>query len=75
MILGIESTAHTFGVGIVHKGKVLANVKEMYRPDFGGIIPIKSAEHHKNVAQKIYRDALNRAGISEKETGVLCWFE
>ncbi|MEK6856289.1 MAG: KEOPS complex N(6)-L-threonylcarbamoyladenine synthase Kae1 [Nanoarchaeota archaeon] len=73
MILGIESTAHTFGVGIVHKGKVLANVKEMYRPDFGGIIPIKSAEHHKNVAQKIYRDALNRAGISEKEIEVIAF--
>jgi len=26
-VLGIESTAHTFGVGIVREGKVLSNCK------------------------------------------------
>ena len=31
IILGVESTAHTFGVGIVNdKGKVLSNVYDRY---------------------------------------------
>ena len=29
-LLGIESTAHTFGVGVVKEGKVLANKRNMY---------------------------------------------
>jgi len=67
MILGIECTAHTFGVGIVDKGKILANVRDMYKPLKGGIIPMESAKHHRDVAQIVYEDALNKAEISEKE--------
>jgi N6-L-threonylcarbamoyladenine synthase len=67
MILGIECTAHTFGIGIVNKGKVLANVKDMYRPQKGGIIPIECAKHHNNVAEKIYRDALKISNVEESE--------
>ncbi len=65
MILGIECTAHTFGVGISHKGKILANIKDMYIPEKGGIIPIESAKHHRNVAEKIYQSALEKANIPE----------
>ncbi len=67
MILGIECTAHTLGVGIVHKGKILANVRDMYKPLSGGIVPLDSAKHHKEVAESVYHKALNLAGISEKE--------
>ena len=28
-IIGIESTAHTFGVGVVKDGKILSNVKTL----------------------------------------------
>ncbi len=67
MILGIECTAHTFGVGIVNKGKVIANVKDMYRPLHGGIIPLESAKHHERVAENIYQQALKIANISENK--------
>lgn len=67
MIIGIETTAHTFGVGVVSNGKVLANVKDMYKPVSGGIIPVKGAEHHKLVAQQIWDDALSRAGCCDKD--------
>ena len=67
MILGIECTAHTFGVGIVEKGKILANVRDMYKPLKGGIIPTESAKHHREIAEKIYQEALLKAGISERE--------
>lgn len=67
MIVGIETTAHTFGVGVVKKGKILSNVKDMYKPVSGGIIPIKSAEHHKLVAERVWNEALSKANCMEKE--------
>lgn len=67
MILGIECTAHTFGIALCNNGKVLANVKDMYKPESGGIIPVKSAEHHRQVAERIYIEALKIARIEEKD--------
>src|SRR3989344_3569747 len=65
MILGIECTAHTFGIGIVHKGKILANVKDMHTTEKGGIIPVESAKHHRAVAPELYQKALETANIKE----------
>lgn len=67
MILGIECTAHTFGVAIVDKGKVLANVRDMYSTKKGGIVPMDSAKHHREVAEKIYQRALETAKIKESQ--------
>lgn len=67
MILGIETTAHTFGVGVVNKGKILSNVRDMYKTESGGIVPMHSAEHHKKVAPEVYAKAIADAKISEKE--------
>jgi len=67
MILGIETTAHTFGIGIVHKGKILCNIKDMHKPSSGGIVPMESALHHKRIAEKLYFDALRIAKIDEKD--------
>lgn len=67
MILGIECTAHTFGIGICHKGKILANVREMYRPVKGGIIPMDAAKHHCEVAETLYHAALETAHIEADE--------
>jgi len=65
IILGIESTAHTFGIGIVKDGKILSNVKDSYTTSSGGIIPTEAAKHHAKVAENIYKRALEVAGISE----------
>ena len=36
LCLGIESTAHTFGVAIVtEKGKILSDIKDVYVPSLG----------------------------------------
>ena len=67
MILGIETTAHTFGIGIADKGRILANVRDTYTTEKGGIIPIEAARHHRQVAERLYKGALAKAGISEKE--------
>ncbi len=67
MILGIECTAHTFGVAVVNKGKILANIREMYVTESGGIVPMESAKHHRSVAERVYFDAIDKAGISGKD--------
>ncbi len=67
MILGIESTAHTFGIGVYDGEKVIANVKDMYRPKEGGIIPIEAAKHHEKVKNEIYEKALEEANVKESE--------
>lgn len=67
MIVGIETTAHTFGVGVVSKGKVLANVKDMYKPESGGIIPNAGANHHRLVAKQIWDEALSKAGCCDED--------
>jgi len=67
MILGIECTAHTFGIGVVDKGKVLANVRDMMTTESGGIVPMESAEHHKKVASGVYEKALLDSKIDEKK--------
>lgn len=50
-VLGIESTAHTIGVGIVEdpspgRCRVLANQRTMHVPETGGIHPREAANHH-----------------------------
>ena len=55
IILGVESTAHTFGIGIVENGKILANVKRSYSTEKGGIIPIESAKHHAENKDRLFR--------------------
>lgn len=67
IVLGIESTAHTFGIGIVKDKKILCNEKDTYITEKGGIIPSEAAEHHKKISQKIFQEALNRAQIKEQE--------
>ncbi|MCY0860240.1 MAG: KEOPS complex N(6)-L-threonylcarbamoyladenine synthase Kae1 [Sulfolobaceae archaeon] len=65
MVLGIESTAHTFGVGIVKDNpvQILANVKDTYVPKEGGFIPGELARHHAEVAPDIIKKALKQANI------------
>jgi len=71
MILGIESTAHTFGIGIVDNGKVLSNVRNMYTTEKGGIIPIESAKHHDECALQVWNDALVKAGVGEEDISAI----
>jgi len=66
-ILGIESTAHTFGIAIVKKGKILSNIKDSYTTTSGGMIPTDSAKHHEVIKEKLYKEALEKAKISENE--------
>ena len=67
IILGIESTAHTFGIGIVKNKKILANIKRTYTTEKGGIIPIEAAKHHFENKHEVYFEALDKANIKEED--------
>ncbi|MBS3060326.1 MAG: N(6)-L-threonylcarbamoyladenine synthase Kae1 [DPANN group archaeon] len=65
--LGIECTAHTFGIGIIKDNKIIANEFDMYKPEKGGIVPADAAQHHRSVAQQVLENALQKANISIKD--------
>ena len=66
-VLGIESTAHTFGIAIIDfSGKILSNVKDVFTTEKGGLIPIEVRKHHKKVSDELYNKALKEANIDEK---------
>lgn len=68
LCLGIESTAHTLGIGIVGSGRVLANAKHMYRPPLGqGIIPRNAADHHSDHFSSVLQQALEASKCTLKE--------
>jgi N6-L-threonylcarbamoyladenine synthase len=73
IILGVESTAHTFGVGIVKDGKVLSNIRNMYITETGGIIPIESANHHKKIAREVYEKSLSEAKIKPEQINAIAF--
>ena len=75
LCLGLESTAHTFGIGIASdKGEILANCKSVYKPPEGwGIKPIDAAEHHKKVSDKVLQDALEKSGKKLEDIDILAF--
>jgi N6-L-threonylcarbamoyladenine synthase len=71
--LGVESTAHTFGVGIVKDENVLANIRDMYVPKKGGIHPREAAEHHSEVCENVLRQALADAKIKLSDINMVAF--
>ncbi|BAA80120.1 O-sialoglycoprotein endopeptidase [Aeropyrum pernix K1] len=66
LVLGIESTAHTFGVGIVSTRPpiVRADVRRRWTPREGGILPREVAEFFSLHAGEAVAEALGEAGVS-----------
>jgi N6-L-threonylcarbamoyladenine synthase len=67
VVLGIESTAHTFGVAVIRNRKILSNIRRSYVTEKGGIVPMEAAKHHQENKREIYFEALESSGIDEKE--------
>jgi len=62
--LGIESTAHTFGCGIIDdKGRIYANVIDAYKTEKGGIHPSEAKLHHENTKDNVVEGALKQANL------------
>jgi N6-L-threonylcarbamoyladenine synthase len=66
--IGIESTAHTFGVGVLNLGgEVLANERDQFVTKEGGMIPVEVRAHHRLVGEDVWRRALEKAGVGEED--------
>lgn len=78
LTLGIESTAHTFGVSVVESDidkkdykkstcKILSNEKDSYTTITGGMIPRELAEHHYACSPIVIKQALEKAKVKLSE--------
>ena len=66
--LGIESTAHTFSCAILEKkgkkGKILSDVRKIYRPPEGdGIHPREASRHHAENSSQVLSECLKKAHV------------
>ncbi len=69
--LGIESTAHTFGVSLIEGKKVLSNEKRSFTTDQGGMIPAAVADHHVQVFDEVFQSALLKANKTFKDIDLI----
>jgi N6-L-threonylcarbamoyladenine synthase/N6-L-threonylcarbamoyladenine synthase/protein kinase Bud32 len=72
--LGIESTAHTIGIGIVDGDcKVLANLTKMIDGSKGGIHPREAANHHAENLAPLIHEAMAKAGVRSGDIGLVAF--
>jgi len=69
--LGIESTAHTLGIGICNDGNIIANEYKTYSQPFGGMKPSDAADSHSVNFEEVLNSALKKAGISLDQVGLV----
>lgn len=71
--LGIESTAHTFGIGIIDEsGKILADERAIVKTEPGkGFVPRELFEHHYKIVEKVLTDALKKANLKISEIDII----
>ncbi|TLX98502.1 MAG: N(6)-L-threonylcarbamoyladenine synthase Kae1 [Thaumarchaeota archaeon] len=74
-VVGIESTAHTFSVAVASReGKILSDVREVYRPPVGsGIHPYLASLSHVKAAPRVLRDALLTSGVGEGDIDAVAY--
>jgi N6-L-threonylcarbamoyladenine synthase/protein kinase Bud32 len=74
LCLGIEGTAHTFGIGVVDsKGRILANAAKTHMPEHGGIHPREAAQFHAANARSVLNEALRLAKMEVDEIDLIAF--
>lgn len=65
--IGVESTAHTLGIGIVKHPpfEILCDIRRVYRPVSGGIHPSEAAKHHVEKAVETLEEAISRVDVKQ----------
>ncbi|EGP94399.1 KEOPS complex N(6)-L-threonylcarbamoyladenine synthase Kae1 [Nitrosarchaeum koreense] len=76
--LGVESTAHTFSCAIIekngNKGKILSDVRKIYRPPEGeGIHPREASRHHVENSPIALSECLKEAGVKIKDLDIISY--
>jgi len=65
--IGIESSAHTIGVGVVDSATVLANERSTYKPKYVGIHPRKAADFLSKEFEPVLEKAIEKSGVGLEE--------
>jgi N6-L-threonylcarbamoyladenine synthase/protein kinase Bud32 len=74
LCLGIESTAHTFSVGILDfNGNIYSLISDIFVPDKGGLHPGMVRDQHLNNFMKIINKALLEAKIPIKDINLIAF--
>ena len=74
LCLGIESTAHTFGIAVVDsKKKVYSNVRKLFTTESGGMIPADVADHHVEICDSVLKESLEKADIKLKDIDLIAF--
>ena len=76
--LGIESTAHTFSCAILEKkgkkGKILSDIRKIYRPPDGeGIHPREASRHHAENSPEVLSECLQKAGVKINDLDIISY--
>ncbi len=76
--LGVESTAHTFSCAVLEKkgkkGKILSDVRKIYRPPEGeGIHPREASRHHVENSAKVLSESLQKAKVSVRDLDIVAY--
>jgi len=61
--IGIESSAHTMGVGVVDGRRVLSNERSTYKPRYSGIHPRKAADFLSGEFEPVLKKAVGKSGL------------
>jgi universal protein Kae1 len=71
-VLGLEGTAHTLGVGIIDRDfRVLADVRNTYSPESGGIHPRDASQHMSAVMRESLDKALDEAKLKIEDIDLI----
>lgn len=64
IVLGIESTAHTFGASVIKDKEVLSNERKAFTTQSGGMILHKVSTHHTDNCDLVVKKALEVANVT-----------
>ena len=74
LALGIESTAHTWSVGIIDfDGNVISLANDMFVPEKGGLHPVLVREQHLSNFMGVINKALSEASVSIRDIDLIAF--
>jgi N6-L-threonylcarbamoyladenine synthase len=78
LCLGIESTAHTFSCAILEKrgskGRILSDIRRIYRPPQGqGIHPREASRHHIEASPQVLGECIKNANLKISDIDMISY--
>ena len=74
VIIGVESTAHTFSFGLVTEGGIpRKSYSALYRPEEGGIHPREAADHHSKLASELISRLMEEENLTSPDVKAIAY--